>query len=106
MLKTYQHWVLTAVALVCLLLVAANIALLRGNRTARAAVESRGQYIQQSIQLQGLYSDMVKALADLSVRNKDDQLRDLLSKEGFNVTVSAPATAAALPATPGKVRQP
>lgn len=95
MLRNYQYWTLTAIAALCLVLVALNIVLVRSNQTLRTEVQARAQYIQQSIQLQGLYKEMVNALADLSVRNKDDQLRNLLGREGITVTVNPPATPAA-----------
>jgi hypothetical protein len=104
MLKTYQYWILTALAALSLLLVVLDITLVHRNQTLRSEVDRRGQYIQQSVQLQGLYRDIVKALADLAVRNKDDQLRDLLTKQGINVTVNPPAAPPASP--PAKGRQP
>jgi hypothetical protein len=91
MLKSYQFWVLSLIAALGLLLMILDIVDVHRNQTLRTEVEGRAQYIQQSEQLQGLYQQMIKALADLSVRNKDDQLRDLLSKEGISVTVNPPA---------------
>jgi hypothetical protein len=95
MLRTYEYWILTAIAALSLLLLIVDVTLVHRNQVLRADVESHGQYIQQSIQLQGLYQDMIKALADLAVRNKDDQLRDLLTKEGISITVNPPAGTAA-----------
>jgi hypothetical protein len=91
MLKSYQYWILSLIAALGLLLMVLDIVDVHRNQTLRTEVEGRAQYIQQSEQLQGLYQQMIKALADLSVRNKDDQLRDLLSKEGINITVNPPA---------------
>jgi hypothetical protein len=101
MLKTYQYWLLTVTAALSLLLVIVDITMVNRNQTLRADVESRAQYIQQSLQLQVLYQDMIKALADLAVRNKDDQLRDLLSREGISITVN-PGAAAAPVAPPAR----
>lgn len=99
MLKSYQYWILSVIAALGLLLMILDIIYVNRNQTVRAEVEGRGQYIQQSVQLQGLYQEMIKALADLSVRNKDDKLRDLLNQEGINITVNPPAqTQAAAPA--------
>lgn len=99
MLKSYQYWILSVIAAVGLLLMILDIIYVNRNQTVRAEVEGRAQYIQQSVQLQGLYQEMIKALADLSVRNKDDKLRDLLNQEGINITVNPPAqTPAAAPA--------
>ena len=103
MLKTYQYWLLTSIAALSLLLVIVDITMVNRNQALRADVESRAQYVQQSMQLQVLYQDMIKALADLAVRNKDEQLRDLLTKEGISITVNpAPSAPPAAPAPRGK----
>ncbi|HVN43606.1 MAG TPA: hypothetical protein VMT66_00010 [Steroidobacteraceae bacterium] len=95
MLKSYQYWILMAVTAASLLLVVLDARLVMSNRVLRTEVDSRGKYIQQSIQLQGLYQEVIKALADLAVRNKDDELRDLLSRQGISVTVTPPAPSGA-----------
>ena len=87
----------------------ANILLFSQNRERQQEVTSRGQFIQQSVQLEALYREIAKALADLAVRNKDQQLRDMLAAQGISVTVNpapaptvapAAASAAAAPAAP------
>ena len=67
------------------------------NRQAQAEVNARGQYIQQSAQLEPLYREMVKALADFSVRNNDLQLRELLAKQGITVSANPPTANAPSP---------
>jgi uncharacterized membrane protein YidH (DUF202 family) len=96
MLKTTQFWVLTALALLAAAFAIANIVLFESNRATQAEVNSRQQFIQQSIQLQALYTEMVKALAELSVRNQDAQLGDLLGSLGISVSFT-PTTPAATP---------
>ena len=96
MLKKWEFWLLTLPALAVAVLVVVNIALFTANRAAQAEVSSRAQFIQQTAQLEPLYREMVKALADLSVRNNDRELRDMLAKQG--ITVSANPPAAGLPA--------
>lgn len=98
MLGKLQYWIACAITALCLLLVVLDIALVRGNVSLRGSVDRRGQYIQQTRQLQVLYQDMVKALADLSVQNKDDTLRDLLHQEGITVTANPAAQSPAAPA--------
>jgi len=108
MLKSLQFWVLSGVGAACVLLSLGNIVLFTGNRGLQGQVTERGQYIQQSAQLQSLYRQIAQALADLSVRNKDPQLQAILAKQGLRVTVhpqaataaAAPAAAAAKPAAP------
>ena len=93
MLKKWEFWLLTLPALAVAVLVVVNIALFTANRAAQAEVATRAQYIQQTAQLEPLYREMVKALADLSVRNNDRELRDMLAKQGITVSANPPAAA-------------
>lgn len=95
MLKQNEFRLLTLIAAATLLVALANILLFSQNRERQQEVTSRGQFIQQSVQLEALYREIAKALADLAVRNKDQQLRDMLAAQGISVTVNpAPAPAA------------
>ena len=94
MLKKNEFRILTALATISLLLAFANMAMFSQNRTAQAEVSGRAQYIQQTAQLEPLYREMVKALADLAVRNNDVQLRDILAKQGITVSANPPPPSA------------
>ena len=98
MLKKNEFFILTALAAIGVLLAIANMILFSQNRTAQAEVTGRAQYIQQAAQLEPLYREMVKALGELSVRNNDAQLRELLAKQGITVNTPPAAPAAAAPA--------
>ena len=96
MLKKTQFILLTGIALLGLVLVVADAVLFTQNRTLQTSFTGRQQFIQQTVQLEGLYQQMVKALAELSAKNKDDQLRSLLNAQGITftlnqITPSAPA---------------
>jgi hypothetical protein len=96
MLKKTQFILLTGIALLSLVLVVADAVLFTQNRTLQTSFTGRQQFIQQTVQLEGLYQQMVKALAELSAKNKDDQLRSLLNAQGITftlnqITPSAPA---------------
>jgi hypothetical protein len=93
-LKRTQYWVLSAVGAGCVLLVLVNMVRYTGNQGLQARVNARAQYIQQTAQLQGLYQQIVHAVADLSVRNKDVQLRQVLARQGIHVVVHPQAGAA------------
>ena len=95
MLKTWQFWMLTVMALLAVVFVVANAMLFTSNRTAQAEVAGRQDYIQKSVQFEGLYREIVKALADLSIRNQDQELRNLLAARGIAVTLPPPAAPAA-----------
>ena len=100
MLARWQFWVTTIVALLVALAAGYNMMLFGQNRIAQADLARRAQYVQQSVQLEGLYRDIVKALADLSVRNQDKALGDLLTAQGITVNASATGSPAATPTAP------
>ena len=88
MLKKWEFWFLTAMGVVTLILVVINCALFLANRSSQIDINNRQQFIQQSIQLEGLYRETVKALADLSIKNNDKQIRDMLASQGITVTAN------------------
>lgn len=90
-LHSWQWWVLTGCGVILLVLIVTNMALFLGNRDRQININSRQQYIQQSLVLEGLNRDIINALANLAVRNKDAQLIDLLTAHGITVTVSQTA---------------
>ena len=103
MLKPWQFWSLTLFAAIAVALAATNIVLYGQNRDLQTEIAARAQYVQQSAQLETLFQEILKALADLSVRNKDSALAELLARRGFTVTVTPPTglSAAAGAAVPG-----
>jgi type VI protein secretion system component VasK len=96
MLARWQFWVLTLLALLSVALIGANIWRFAGNRQLQAEVTQRAQYVQQTAPLEVLNREIVAALAQLAVRNKDDQIRALLTSLGLTVT----ETPAAAPPSP------
>jgi hypothetical protein len=94
MLGTRQFSLLVGLGVLALLLAIGNAVVFSGNRDAQAELSARQQYLQQTVGLEGLYRDMVKALAELAVKNDDRQLLQMLASQGINVSVNAPAPAA------------
>jgi hypothetical protein len=90
MLKKNEFRILTSLAAIGLLLAIANMVLFSQNRFAQVEVTQRAQYIQQTVQLEPFYREMVKALGELAVRNNDTELRDMLAKQGIVVNMPAP----------------
>jgi len=103
MLKSWQYTVLNAIGALALLLVLFNAVLFTKNRDLQQQVNARQQYLQQTTTLEGLYRDIVKALAELAVSNNDTQLLEMLASQGLNVSVNAPAPTPASP--PAAVRR-
>lgn len=101
MLSKWQFWLLTVLAAGTVATIAANMVRFADNRRQQAEVAQRAQYIQQTVPLEALSREIVGALAQLSVRNQDDQIRSMLSGLGFKVNETAapqqPAQTAAQP---------
>ena len=99
MTKT-QHLIVTTLAALCLLTMLANVGLGLANRSAQLDVASRQQYVQQSLQLEGLYREIIRALAELAARNNDADVKEMLQRHGITYSVAAPAPAAPAAAAP------
>lgn len=102
MLVRWQFWTATVIALLVALVAGYSMMLFGQNRAAQAEFAGRARHVQESVQLEGLYREMVKALADLSVRNQDKALEALLASQGITLAGprGAPAPTATTPAVP------
>jgi hypothetical protein len=81
---------LTIAAALNIVLVLVNILLNLGNQSLRVEVSERQQFITQSFQLEGLHREIVTALANIAVKNNDEQLKSLLASQGISLS-GAPA---------------
>jgi len=100
-----QYWFATAVAAACFAAMAAYLALGYSNQSARADVTQRQQYVQQSVQLEGLYKEIIRALAELAARNNDSDVKAMLQRHGITFNLSAAAPPAAAPAAAATPRK-
>ncbi len=97
-LRPAEFWVVTVLAALALVSIFVSITLFTMNRRLQAEVGARQQYIQQTVQLEGLHRAMVGELMTLAVRTKDDQLAAMLAANG--ITVPSPSSASPAP-SPG-----
>lgn len=88
MLRIWQFWVLTSLAALVAALIATNMWAFSANRKLQSEVNARAQYIQQSAQLEQLTRDIATALAQLSARHQDEQIRAMLAGLGFTFAVN------------------
>ena len=101
MLKSFEYWLLCNLGAVAIILVGVNVWLYLGNRTAQTEVSARAQYIQQTSPINDLYQQMANALAELAIKNHDDQIRAMLSQEGFTINPApTPPANSATPSSP------
>jgi hypothetical protein len=105
-LSRLQFWIVTALAAASLVLLALNAYLLLGNRAVQKEVGSRQQFVQQSVQLEGLYREIVRALAELAARNNDADVRTMLARHGITYTVNPPPPSPPAPPATGAASNP
>lgn len=96
----WQTWV-TLAAAVGVGLVLTNMILFTRNQALQGEVGSRAQYIQQTVQLGGIHREIVNAIANLAVRNKDDALKTILTQQGITINPGQPQPTVAPPLAPG-----
>jgi len=101
MLKREEHRILVGLGILVCTLVIGNAGLVVYNRSLQGEIQHRTQFVQQTGQLEVLYREMVKALADLSVKQQDGALSALLTAHGITVTVNG-GNGAAPVSTPGE----
>ncbi|MBK7062897.1 MAG: hypothetical protein IPH51_21645 [Rubrivivax sp.] len=93
-MNRFQHGLLTLLGVLALAASAASITLTVLNAGLRRDVGAHQQYLQQSLQLEGLYREMVRSLAELSARSNDDALRTLLQRHGISYNLNPGSTSA------------
>jgi hypothetical protein len=86
-----SHAFTTTLGALALLTSVACITLALGNAAQRRELAEQQAFVQQSAQLEGLYREMVRALAELAARSGDEPLRALLQRHGISYTAQAPA---------------
>lgn len=92
-----QFWIVTLIASACFAAMMANVGLGLSNSAARTDVNQRQQFVQQSVQLEGLYKEIVRSLAELGARNNDGDVKAMLQKHGITYNVNPPAAPAVTP---------
>lgn len=90
-----QYWIVTFLAAASFAAMLTTITLGYNNGLARADVTQRQQFVQQSVQLEGLYREIIRALAELGARNNDGDVKAMLQKHGITYNVNPPASPAA-----------
>lgn len=95
MLNRWQFVTLMVLAVAAVVLSVTDMLLVSRTRDQQAELGQRQQFIQQSVALEALYRDIVKALAELGVKNGDRQVLDVLAAQGINLSYqSSPSSAA------------
>lgn len=94
MTRTLQRRILLGLALPFAGIVAANVSMVALNRATQAEIGERAQFIQQSVALERLNQEIIRALAELAVRNQDRDVTALLNANGVTFSVGNAGAAA------------
>jgi hypothetical protein len=106
MTSRQQRVTLLSLSIALLLAVVVNVVLVALNRSAQAELVRGQQFIAQTVGLERLNNDIIKALAELSMRHQDQQIAALLNANGVTFSpAGGSAAAAAVPAPTGSIAQ-
>lgn len=93
MLTNLQYRILLALGALALLLALVNATLFTQNRQTQNELATRGQYIQQSLQLEPIYQALIRSLAEAAAGQNDAAIRGLLAEQGITFTTNPKPTA-------------
>lgn len=88
-LDGWQFWLLTGLAAVAFVLVLANISLAFVIEDDRVEISNRQRFINESLQLSRLNTQLIRSLAENSASTGDSALRELLTSQGIRFTVNS-----------------
>jgi len=94
-LRGWQFWVLTALAIAQAVLVGYNMSAFGDNRKLQIEVNQRAIFLQQTPQAEQMARDIALSLAQLAVRNQDTEVRQMLAGLGITVNLNEDASRAA-----------
>lgn len=86
-LSNAQFWLLNGAAGIAGVLLLSVILLHQGNVELRTEVNQRAQFVQQTVPLGKLNNEIIKALAGLSAKHEDPELRSLLESHGIRYEI-------------------
>ena len=86
-LSSVEYWTLCGLAGLALVLVVVNSWVSGGNRDLQSEIQAQQQYINETVQLSRLNSQVIQTLAELSVQTGDKEIGRLLTSQG--ITFSA-----------------
>ncbi|MBL4621619.1 MAG: hypothetical protein JKY89_04395 [Immundisolibacteraceae bacterium] len=84
-LSTPQFALLTALAVITLVLAGFNVMAQSANAGERQKFAERQQYIAQTAKLRKVGAELIKTTAQVAVQTQDKQLTEMLSKFGFTI---------------------
>jgi hypothetical protein len=104
--RSWLGWAAVLTGAAVLLLALGDFALVLTNRVARRATDEQAQFIQQTVQLNGIRENLVRQIARAAIETKDQALRDILVSNGFRIQTDPAAAGASPPAAQSSASPP
>lgn len=101
MTKT-QYAITCSLGGVSILLALLNAVLITANQATQAELQQKQGFLQQTGQLEGIYTGIATSLAQLALKDNDRAVIDMLNSLGLKVSANAPSAPIEAPA--GKKR--
>jgi len=79
------YWASIVLGAFALVLLVINVSLINGNRHMQDEINQRQSVINGGVTLSQVNKGLVQALADVSVKNGDTEVRDLLAAQGITI---------------------
>jgi flagellar basal body-associated protein FliL len=93
--KDVKVWILLALGVAAVVLLALNVSLSGANRARLAEVTERQAFINDTIRLSSFSTQFIQSLATLAANTGDQAIRDVLAKHGVTFEVQPPAASEA-----------
>ena len=90
-MKSYQFYIVTGLAALCLILSIAAIFLGQSNQAAQSEVQQQQEEINKGVTTQQIGTNILRDMASLADKNYN--LRNLLAKNGYTLTSTVTPTA-------------
>lgn len=84
-----KFWLLTLVAGIAFLLILFNIVQSSKNRTIQDEINSRQLYINQTVRISRLNTQLIQSLANVAAKTGDKQISDLLAVHGISFNTNS-----------------
>jgi len=82
-----RFWCLSGTVALALVLVLVNVSLSLSNRSVQTEVDTRQQYVNDSIKINRVSNQLIQTLANVSVQTNDEGIKALLAAHGIQFTV-------------------
>jgi signal transduction histidine kinase len=90
-MKPLQFYVLIIIGAGCLILSIVGMTVAKSNQHLQVELQQQQDEINRGNQSQQMRNTLVHDIAEAAAKNKDNTLRDILTRAGFTLTLTSPS---------------